>query len=84
LRVAIYIDGCFWHGCPVHGTTPKTNASYWVPKLRRNVERDRHVEALLLEAGWIVLRFWEHIPPDDIADSIDLVLKARIIESDRS
>lgn len=62
-RIAVYIDGCFWHGCPDHGTLPRANADYWLPKLRRNVERDRETEALLRDAGWTSLRFWEHETP---------------------
>ncbi len=59
-KVAVFIDGCFWHGCPEHGTQPKTNADYWAPKLARNVERDRETTAALKAEGWRVLRFWEH------------------------
>ena len=58
-RVAIMLDGCFWHGCPTHGTTPKTRRGYWVPKLRRNRERDRLANQILREEGWIVARVWE-------------------------
>ena len=59
-RIAIFIDGCFWHGCPEHGTSPKGNAQYWGPKLRRNIERDRDTTAELQADGWTVLRYWEH------------------------
>jgi DNA mismatch endonuclease (patch repair protein) len=69
-RVAIYIDGCFWHGCPAHGTSPKRNSDYWLPKLQRNVERDRESDARLRLAGWTVLRFWEHEAPEDVAATI--------------
>lgn len=69
-RVAVMIDGCFWHGCPEHGTIPKRNAEYWLPKLSRNIERDRE-QTLSLEAnGWCVLRFWEHEQPDAIVEAI--------------
>lgn len=60
LRIAVFIDGCFWHSCPVHSVPPKRNCDYWEPKLQRNVERDRETDALLRDAGWQVLRFWEH------------------------
>lgn len=52
-RVAVFVDGCFWHRCPDHGTLPKTNPNYWKPKLKRNVERDRETHALLAASGWI-------------------------------
>jgi DNA mismatch endonuclease (patch repair protein) len=69
-RIAVYIDGCFWHGCPVHGTSPKANADYWTPKLARNVERDRESTAALESLGWTVLRFWSHEPVDDVVERI--------------
>lgn len=69
-RIAVFVDGCFWHGCPRHATTPKRNAEYWVPKLERNAQRDRETNAMLLEAGWISLRFWEHEPPESVASLI--------------
>ncbi|GAA4193332.1 hypothetical protein GCM10022219_15000 [Microbacterium oryzae] len=69
-RTAIFIDGCFWHSCPIHGTKPRRNADYWRPKLRRNVERDRETDKLLRDAGWAVLRFWEHEPPKLVAEAI--------------
>ena len=59
-RVAVFIDGCFWHQCPEHATMPKANRDFWEPKLRRNVARDRENDAALLAMGWTVLRFWEH------------------------
>ncbi|NBE53322.1 very short patch repair endonuclease [Streptomyces boluensis] len=59
-RVAVFIDGCFWHGCPEHFVLPKTNPDYWREKIGRNMQRDRDTDARLAEAGWLVLRFWEH------------------------
>ncbi|KRE21879.1 hypothetical protein ASG80_12435 [Agromyces sp. Soil535] len=59
-RVAVFIDGCFWHGCPEHGTHPNQNADYWGPKLAANVARDADTTAQYEAAGWTVLRFWEH------------------------
>jgi DNA mismatch endonuclease (patch repair protein) len=59
-RVAVFVDGCFWHACPEHGSKPANNVWYWEPKLRRNVERDRAADAALLAAGWNVVRIWEH------------------------
>lgn len=58
-RLAVFIDGCFWHGCPVCYRAPKSNRAYWIPKVRRNARRDARVRALLGMAGWRVLRFWE-------------------------
>ncbi|HEX9040361.1 MAG TPA: very short patch repair endonuclease [Trebonia sp.] len=67
-RVAVFVDGCFWHACPEHGSKPKSNEWYWSPKLTRNVERDRAVDEALTEAGWTVIRLWEHVPlPDAVA-----------------
>lgn len=59
-RLAVFVDGCFWHSCPVHGRQPGTNSAYWNPKLARTVERDREADAALHEAGWEVVRVWEH------------------------
>lgn len=58
-KIAIYIDGCFWHSCPLHGTSPAVNADYCGPKLARNVERDHRTTAALEARGWTELRFWE-------------------------
>ncbi|GAB3156166.1 very short patch repair endonuclease [Microbispora hainanensis] len=59
-KLAVFVDGCFWHVCPEHGRQPTTNEWYWAPKLRRNVERDRAADAALTAAGWQVVRLWEH------------------------
>lgn len=60
-RLAVFVDGCFWHRCAEHGRVPKTNTAYWVPKLAANEERDRRVNAALADEGWVVLRIWEHV-----------------------
>lgn len=73
-RLAVFIDGCFWHSCPIHGNQPKANTSYWGPKLARNIERDRQVDLALTGAGWTVLRAWEHEPADEVADRIEKAL----------
>ena len=64
-KVAVFVDGCFWHGCPKHATFPKTNQGYWVPKLAENEDRDRRQTQRLRKAGWKVIRVWEHdcLPP---------------------
>jgi DNA mismatch endonuclease, patch repair protein len=59
-RVAVFVDGCFWHGCPDHGRKPDSNRAYWLPKLRRNQQRDAAVKRALSNAGWAVVRLWEH------------------------
>lgn len=59
-KVAVFVDGCFWHGCPLHATFPKSNQSYWLPKLAENKERDQRQSEKLCAAGWNVIRLWEH------------------------
>lgn len=59
-RLAVFVDGCFWHGCPTHGRKPDSNQGYWLPKLLRNKARDREVSRELRRRGWTVLRVWEH------------------------
>ena len=66
-RIAVFIDGCFWHGCPDHATWPKQNAEFWRQKIEANRLRDADTNSRLLESGWSVLRFWEHQPPIDAA-----------------
>lgn len=75
-RIAVFIDGCFWHGCPIHGTTPKRNAGYWGPKLAANAARDRDTDRQLEAAGWRVFRFWEHEAPSEVADRTELAVRA--------
>ena len=59
-KLAVFVDGCFWHGCPKHGTQPKGNAAFWRKKIARNQSRDKEVNRTLRKAGWRVLRIWEH------------------------
>jgi DNA mismatch endonuclease (patch repair protein) len=59
-RIAVFIDGCFWHGCPIHGTSPENNRRFWSEKLVGNRKRDRHVTHQLRRKRWLVFRFWEH------------------------
>lgn len=78
VRVAVFVDGCFWHSCPVHGTLPTSNADWWKTKLDRNVQRDRDTDSQLTNAGWAVLRFWEHENMDCAANTVvDTVLEKR-------
>ncbi|WP_414944806.1 very short patch repair endonuclease [Amycolatopsis sp. cmx-11-32] len=59
-RVAVFVDGCFWHGCPKHATWPKNNADFWRTKIETNRRRDLDTDARLAEAGWLAVRVWEH------------------------
>lgn len=77
-RVAVFVDGCFWHGCPVHATWPKANAAWWREKLAGNVARDRDTDARLRRAGWRVLRFWEHADMAKAARRIEHVVRRRL------
>ena len=70
-RVVVFVDGCFWHGCPDHATSPANNTSYWGPKLARNVARDRDTDARLRAQGWTVFREWEHSDPRTVADRVE-------------
>jgi DNA mismatch endonuclease (patch repair protein) len=60
LRIAVFVDGCFWHGCPKHGARPSSNTAYWTGKIEKNRRRDRFVQKLLQKQGWEVVRIWEH------------------------
>ena len=70
LELVVFVDGCFWHGCPVHGTWPKANANFWRRKIEANRARDRDTDERLRQRGWVVLRVWEHESPDVAAERI--------------
>lgn len=74
-RLAVFVDGCFWHACPQHGNQPRVNTEYWRPKLARNVARDRAVDAALVATGWLVLRAWEHEPVPEVVDRVQGLLR---------
>lgn len=74
-RIAVFVDGCFWHGCADHGTQPKANSTYWSSKLTRNRERDQRVNESLRTAGWQVLRIWEHMSLDEAAARVIAVVR---------
>ena len=74
-HVAVFVDGCFWHACPEHGTVPTANETWWREKLRRNVARDRRNNEVLVAAGWSVVRVWEHEDPSQAADRVETVVK---------
>jgi DNA mismatch endonuclease, patch repair protein len=76
-RVAVFVDGCFWHRCPEHGSMPRANREWWAAKLERNVERDRDTDARLAAAGWLVVRIWEHDRLDDAVTRIEQAVRAR-------
>ncbi|MFJ6697937.1 very short patch repair endonuclease [Streptomyces sp. NPDC091272] len=77
-KIAVFLDGCFWHGCPQHATRPRSNAEWWRTKLDKNMARDRETTAHLEAAGWTVLRYWEHEVPSGVASEVtDLVLRRR-------
>jgi DNA mismatch endonuclease, patch repair protein len=69
-RLAVFVDGCYWHGCPQHARLPAVNVDYWRPKIEGNVARDRRADAALADAGWTVLRVWEHEDVEAAAERI--------------
>lgn len=75
-RIAIFVDGCFWHGCPVHGVRPKTNKRFWREKINGNIERDERNTTQLTANGWTVLRFWEHDVKKSLANVLAVISKA--------
>lgn len=74
-RLAVFVDGCFWHGCPIHATAPKSNAEWWREKLQRNIERDRDTDRTLALNEWHVQRFWEHDDPVGAAEAVHRLLR---------
>ena len=81
IKVAVFVDGCFWHCCPEHGTFPKQNAEWWRNKLASNVSRDLRTNKYLAREGWKVLRIWEHEDPEEAANRVAEVLDQRYSES---
>jgi DNA mismatch endonuclease (patch repair protein) len=69
-RIAVFVDGCFWHGCPEHCVLPKNNREWWSAKFKGNAERDRRKDAELVAAGWLPLHFWEHDSVGDVAETV--------------
>ncbi|RRQ27807.1 very short patch repair endonuclease [Rhodococcus sp. Eu-32] len=74
-KLAVYVDGCFWHSCPVHATKPRNNAQWWADKLAANVARDRNTDERLDAEGWTVVRVWEHESAVDAADKVESALR---------
>jgi len=79
-RVAVHVDGCWWHGCPEHSRPAKTNGLYWHPKIAANKARDTDTDERLRAAGWISLRFWEHDEPIAVAAEVARVVRARLAQ----
>lgn len=77
-RVAVFVDGCFWHACPEHYIVPATNRAYWEPKIESNRKRDRETDQLLAEQGWIVIRVWEHALAVEEATRIEDAVRERL------
>jgi DNA mismatch endonuclease (patch repair protein) len=75
-KVIVFVDGCFWHGCPKHATWPRANADWWRAKIETNMRRDRDTDTLLKAGGWIVLRFWEHDDSDRAASKVARTVKS--------
>lgn len=74
-RTAVFVDGCFWHGCPEHGTWPKNNAEWWRAKIISNIARDRDTDRKLADAGWTVIRVWEHETAEAAANRIEVAVR---------
>ena len=79
-RVAVFVDGCFWHGCPQHATQPRSNSKFWRDKVEANRARDRDTDRRLEEAGWCVVRVWEHEDPETAAERIAALVVTRRAE----
>lgn len=76
-KVAVFLDGCFWHGCPMHHKPAATNSEFWAAKVERNRERDRDTDRRLAEAGWFAVRVWEHEDPTKAAERIRSITASR-------
>jgi DNA mismatch endonuclease (patch repair protein) len=77
-KVAVFVDGCFWHGCPEHGTSPRQNSEWWQRKLAANAARDRDSQVVLESLGWRVVRVWEHEDPHVAAERVESIIRAPV------
>ena len=82
-KVVVFVDGCFWHCCPIHATWPKANAEWWRDKLHANVERDRNTDKVLRASGWRVFRVWEHEDASRAADRVARSLREQRVRNPR-
>jgi DNA mismatch endonuclease (patch repair protein) len=83
-KVALFVDGCFWHGCPAHGTLPKeTNRGYWIEKIAQNKVRDERHRLLLESDGWVVIRVWAHEEPAEVANRVEQEISLRLPSDDQ-
>ena len=80
VQLAVYVDGCFWHGCPAHHTRPRSNPEWWQWKIERNRTRDRETDRQLVDAGWTVIRAWEHEPAGEAADRVEALYRALVAD----
>jgi DNA mismatch endonuclease (patch repair protein) len=78
-KVAVFLDGCFWHGCPQHHTVASANARFWADKVEGNRKRDRDTDGRLADAGWVSLRIWEHEDAAEAAERVEKVVRARAV-----
>jgi DNA mismatch endonuclease (patch repair protein) len=76
-KVAVFVDGCFWHGCPIHGSAPKRNDAFWRDKILGNQVRDAETDSALAASGWKVVRVWEHETGAEAADRVEAVVRDR-------
>ncbi len=76
-RIVVFVDGCFWHACPIHGTIPKTNREFWEKKISRNSERDKEVNRQLSDKGWRVVRIWQH----ELKEPENVLLKLALVKN---
>ncbi len=83
LRIAVFVDGCFWHGCPLHGTWPKSNPEFWRQKIDTNRSRDAETTAMLQAANWKVLRAWAHESPCEVAEAISVLVAKSKLEQEK-
>lgn len=73
-KLCVFVDGCFWHGCPLHFSAPRTNTAWWTEKIQANIDRDKRQNEILSERGWTVIRFWEHELSNDFEGCVRKVL----------
>ncbi|MBM7804220.1 DNA mismatch endonuclease Vsr [Geodermatophilus bullaregiensis] len=77
LRIAVFVDGCFWHRCPIHATYPRANAQWWEDKLNANAARDQNTDARLAEVNWVAFRVWEHEDARESAERLRSLVRTR-------